>query len=253
VYNSKYKTYKASNHIIPRIFISFNLQLRMSDSNTVYKLLSSEIKALASRISKQDELITLLQGEIVRLSSGTSYSRPSGGAGSRDDFRPPTHRATGAPSIPSTPFRGSIPLSSSSSAPPKTLVKRVRPIIATDGKSASVEGTPLSLADVLKKDEVVTVEVGLTRYEDGTFSNYATCVANFDGADLNVTECDLAKEMIGFKTSKPGEILYKFMDLLAKTKHIKGTFKCPPWKLCSVARDGEKVTLDELRSKLGSR
>ena len=130
-------------------------------------------------------------------------------------------------------------------------MKRARPVIATEGKPTSE--TPLSLSDVLKKDEVVTVEVGLTRYEDGTFSNHATCVATFDGTDLNVTGCDLAKEMVGFKTSKPGEILYKFMDALIKGKHIKGKFACPPWKLCSVVRDGDKVTLDELRSKLGSR
>lgn len=223
----------------------------MSDSNTVYKLLSSEIKALASRISKQDELIAVLQSEIVRLSSGASHTRSS-----RDDFRHPTRGAAGGAGTSassSLPFKGSIPLSStsSSSATPKAPVKRVRPVIATDGKSVSE--TPLSLSDVLKKDEVVTVEVGLTRYEDGTFSNYATCEANFDGTDLNVTSCDLAKEMVGFKTSKPGEILYKFMDALIKGKHIKGKFACPPWKLCSVVRDGEKVTLDELRSKLGSR
>lgn len=235
----------------------------MSDSNTVYKLLSSEIKALASRISKQDELITLLQSEIVRLSSGATRSS---GSGSRDDFRPPTHthRAAGGAGtvtspVHSTPFRGSIPLSSTSnsSAAPKAFVKRTRPVIATDGGSkpttASGSEAPLSLSDVLTKDEVVTVEVGLTRYEDGTFSYYAICVANFDGTDLNVTECDLAEEMVGFKTSKPGEILYKFMDALIKGKYLKGKFACPPWKLCSVVRDGAKVTLDELRSKLSGR
>ncbi len=231
----------------------------MSDSNTVYKLLSAEIKTLASRISKQDELIAVLQSEIVRLSSGGSSSSARGGAG-RDEYRPP-HRA-------SVPFRGGIPLATSSSATTsspvtpvsggsKPLVKRVRPAIAaTEGKpsgGSGAETTPLPLSDVLKKDEVVTVEVGLTRYEDGTFSNYATCVAKFDGTDLNVTECDLAGEMAGFKTSKPGEILYKFMDALIKGKHIKGKFACPPWKLCSVVRDGAKVTLDELRAKLGGR
>jgi hypothetical protein len=226
----------------------------MSDSNTVYKLLSSEIKSLASRISKQDELIAVLQSEIVRLSSG-SVVVARGGAG-REDHRhghshPHSHVHT-----PSS-HKGPIPLAPSStpSTGPKPLVKRVRPTIAVEGKpsSGASDVTPLPLSDVLKKDEIVTVEVGLTRYEDGTFSNYATCVAKFDGTDLNVTECDLAGEMVGFKTSKPGEILYKFMDALVKGKHIKGKFACPPWKLCSVVRDGAKVTLDELRSKLGGR
>lgn len=221
----------------------------MSDSNTVYKLLSSEIKALASRISKQDELIALLQSEIVRLSSA-----PMRGSG-RDDFRSSTHRAAGgagASSTSASSFKDSIPLSSSSgSTTPKMHVKRTRPIIATDSKPAS--DTHISLSDVLKKDEVVTVEVGLNRYEDGTFSDYVTCKAMFDGTELTVTESDQGRgEMVGFKTSKPGEILYKFMDVLIKGKHIKGKFACPPWKLCSVVRDGKKVTLDELRAKLGS-
>jgi hypothetical protein len=232
----------------------------MSDSNTVYKILSSEIKSLASRISKQDELIAVLQSEIVRLSSGGGGSSSVRGGAGRDEYRPP-HRG-------SVPFRGGIPLtpsapasstSATATAAPggsKPLVKRVRPAIAaTEGKPSggASETTPLPLSDVLKKDEVVTVEVGLTRYEDGTFSNYATCGAKFDGTDLNVTECDLAGEMVGFKTSKPGEILYRFMDALIKGKHIKGKFACPPWKLCSVVRDGAKVTLDELRAKLGGR
>ena len=229
----------------------------MSDSNTVYKLLSAEIKTLASRISKQDELIALLQSEIVRLSSGgsaTGASVASGGAGGASRRGPGSaYGSTGH----TNHFKSSIPISpaaSAATASAKPFVKKVRPVIA-DSESASTAhaSAPLALSSVLKNDERVTIEVGLTRNEDGEFDSYATCLATFDGSDLVVNGCDLAKDMIGFKTSKPGEILYRFMDILAKNKHIKGTFKCPPWKLCSVVRDGVKVSLDELRSKLGGR
>jgi hypothetical protein len=225
----------------------------MSDSNTVYKLLSAEIKTLASRISKQDELIALLQSEIVRLSSGgsaTGASVAAGGAGRRGPG--PAHGSSGH----NNHFKASIPISpaapsASATAPAKPFVKKVRPVIA-DSESSTAPA-PLALSSVLKNDERVTIEVGLTRNEDGEFDSYATCLATFDGSDLVVNGCDLAKDMIGFKTSKPGEILYRFMDALVKGKNIKSKFACPPWKLCSVVRDGVKVSLDELRSKLGGR
>jgi hypothetical protein len=233
----------------------------MSDSNTVYKLLSAEIKTLASRISKQDELIALLQSEIVRLSSGgsaTGASVAAGGAGRRGPgsaYGSTGHTNHFKASIPISPTAASTSASASAStsapASAKPFVKKVRPVIA-DSESSTAPA-PLALSSVLKNDERVTIEVGLTRNEDGEFDSYATCLATFDGSDLVVNGCDLAKDMIGFKTSKPGEILYRFMDALVKGKHIKSKFACPPWKLCSVVRDGVKVSLDELRSKLGGR
>lgn len=230
----------------------------MADSNTVYKLLSAEIKTLSSRISKQDELITLLQGEIVRLSGGCSSGSSSGGdyrARKTYQTHPTTHTtpAGGA----GAHFKTSIPLSPTTGTAPsntRPLIKRTRPAIISDSKPTSSDGvTSLPLSDILKTDEVVTVEVGLNRNEEGVFDSFATCVTKFDGTDLIVTGCDLAHDMVGFKTSKPGEVLYRFMDLLIKNKNIKSKFACPPWKLCSVVRDGSKTTLDELRSNLGGR
>jgi hypothetical protein len=223
----------------------------MSDSNTVYKLLSAEIKTLASRISKQDELIALLQSEIVRLSSGSTGVTGGAGGASRKGPGP----AYGGGST--NHFKTSIPISPSPApapAPAKPAVRKVRPTIASsDNNDATTTHTPLALSSVLNRGEQVTIEVGLTRNGEGKFDSFATCLALFDGTDLVVNGCDLAAEMIGVKTSKPGEVLYRFMDALVKGKHIKSEFKCPPWKLCSVVRDGEKVSLDEIRSKLGGR
>lgn len=225
----------------------------MADNNTIYKLLSAEIKALTSRISKQDEIIAVLQSEIIRLSGSSS----STGHSSSGDYRVrKTHHTAVAGAGTNSHFKNSIPLAPSASSAPmsssKPLVRRSRPVVVDDKHTTDSVATHVTLSSILKKDEVVTVEVGLTRDESGVFDSFATCVAKFDGSDLNVTDCSLASELVGTKTNKPGEVLYKFMDALLKGKHIKSKFACPPWKLCSVMRDGTKTTLDELRSKLAS-
>jgi hypothetical protein len=56
---------------------------------------------------------------------------------------------------------------------------------------------------------------------------------------------------VGKKTAKPGEILYKFIDELKNTGHIKRTFTIAPWRLCFVERDGVRKSLEELRSTVG--
>jgi hypothetical protein len=53
------------------------------------------------------------------------------------------------------------------------------------------------------------------------------------------------------KSSKPGEILYKFIDELKNSGHIKKTFTIAPWKLCFVERNGIKKSLEELRTTVG--
>jgi hypothetical protein len=105
----------------------------------------------------------------------------------------------------------------------------------------------VSLSDVLSKDEHVTIQVGVGKDADGKFS-YTSALAVFDGSDLLVTECPLVSSLVGVKSSKPGEILYKFIDELKSAGHIKRTFTIAPWKLCSVERDGKTMTLEEVRS-----
>jgi hypothetical protein len=105
----------------------------------------------------------------------------------------------------------------------------------------------VSLSDVLSKDERVTIQVGVGKDADGKFT-YTSALAVFDGSDLLVTECPLVSSLVGVKSSKPGEILYKFIDELKSAGHIKRTFTIAPWKLCSVERGGKTMTLEEVRS-----
>jgi hypothetical protein len=108
----------------------------------------------------------------------------------------------------------------------------------------------MSLSDVLKKGESVTIQVGTGKDSEGNFTN-TTAEATFDGTDLVVDECELVESLVGMKSSKPGEILYKFIDELKSAGHIKRTFTIAPWKLCFVERDGVKQTLEELRTVVG--
>lgn len=107
----------------------------------------------------------------------------------------------------------------------------------------------LSLSDVLQKNENVTIEIK-TGLNDGV-QTYAVALTSFDGTNLNVTQCDLANSLVGMKSSKPGEVLYRFMEELKEAGHIKSTFGIAPWKLCFVERNGVRMSLEELRSTVG--
>jgi hypothetical protein len=126
---------------------------------------------------------------------------------------------------------------------------RTRPKVANVNTNTAPHPT-MSLSDVLHKDEVVTLQVGTGKDADGNFTN-TTATAVFDGTDLNVTECALVASLVGMKSSKPGEILYKFIEELKSSGHIKKTFSIAPWRLCFVERNGVKKTLEELRSTVG--
>jgi hypothetical protein len=108
----------------------------------------------------------------------------------------------------------------------------------------------MSLADVLRKDEVVDIVVHTGKDEEGNFID-STAVATFDGSDLTVTECELVSSLVGMKSSKPGEILYKFIDELKSAGHIKRTFTIAPWKLCFVTRNNTRMSLEDLRTTIG--
>jgi hypothetical protein len=118
---------------------------------------------------------------------------------------------------------------------------------------SEAERTPrptMSLADVLHKDETVDIVVHTGKDEEGNFID-SNAVATFDGTDLTVTECELVSSLVGMKSAKPGEILYKFIDELKSAGHIKRTFTIAPWKLCFVTRDGVKQSLEDLRTTIG--
>lgn len=105
---------------------------------------------------------------------------------------------------------------------------------------------PIPLSEILTTGEVVTFGIFTGRDENGIKTS--TVLATFDGTDLFVTECATVPSLVGLKTPKAGEILFKFMNGLKETGLIENTFNALPWRLASVQRDGQKVTLAQLRA-----
>ena len=213
----------------------------------------AQLTDLQQRFTKQEAIISTLKAEVERLSghpladaptmrtsvplrSQASEFKPRGDY--RSDRRaPPPGRQTDT-----RPPRG---------GDSTTQERRGRPRVAPSGDKASTGPHPtMTLADVLEKDEEVTMEVRTGKDEEGN-DTQATVVANFDGTDLVVTECELAESLVGKKTAKPGEILYKFIDELKNSGHIKRTFTIAPWRLCFVERDGVRKSLEDLRQTVG--
>lgn len=214
-------------------------------------VLLAQLTDLQMRVTKQDATIAALKAEVERLTGHSlavpdtmrtsvplrshdsgdvrrqnprGAQRPNGGAG-----RPPrdTDRA---------------PRGNASSAP------RARPKVAPTGDKPARPS--MSLSDVLKNDEEVTIHVHTGKDKDGEFID-AIATATFDGTDLTVTECEDAESLVGMKSSKPGEILYKFIDELKNKGTIQKTFTIAPWKLCFVERDGVRQSLEQLRTTVG--
>ena len=124
---------------------------------------------------------------------------------------------------------------------------------ATASTAASSSSTDthrmVSLSDILTTNEEVTFYVNTGKDAKGEFTK-STVVTTFDGTNLTVTRCEHASSLVGLQTQKPGEILYKFIEELKNSNHIKRTFSVAPWKLCYVVRNGQMMTLDQLRNKL---
>jgi len=108
---------------------------------------------------------------------------------------------------------------------------------------------PTALSDILKNNEEVTFTINTGKNNQGAFTT-TTAVAVFDGTNLKVTACADIPSLVGLTSSKPGEILYKFMNELKEANLITRTFQALPWRLCSVERDGQRTTLSNLRKTL---
>ncbi len=132
-----------------------------------------------------------------------------------------------------------------------------RPTIASAGTcTGAAAGTEEKKADkpqwnlstILEKDEEVTVSVGVGRNDRGAQAMFTTLTTIFDGKEFIVTATadEEASSLIGFKTDKPGAILFKFIDALHSAGIIKEKFSIAPWKLCSVVRGGKRLTLESL-------
>ena len=210
-------------------------------------VLLAQLTDLQMRVTKQDAAIAALKAEVERLTGrSVAVSDPSTMRTSVP-LRPSAHeykpRAEYKP-------RDGAPRPTSDGRPPRATggAPRSRPKVASDADKTA--RPTMSLSDVLKADEQVTIQVGTGKDAEGNFT-YTTAQATFDGTDLNVTDCDLVGSLVGMKSSKPGEILYKFIDELKNGGHIKKTFSIAPWKLCFVVRNGVRQSLEELRTTVG--
>lgn len=108
---------------------------------------------------------------------------------------------------------------------------------------------PTALSDILQNNEEVTFTINTGKNNQGAFTT-TTAIAVFDGTNLKVTACADIPSLVGLTSAKPGEILYKFMNELKEANLITRTFQALPWRLCSVERDGQRVTLSNLRKTL---
>jgi len=118
------------------------------------------------------------------------------------------------------------------------------------GPRVSTPHPTLTLSDVISNNEKVTIQIK-TGVDDNGVQSFTTALTVFDGTCLEVVECALANSLVGMKSSKPGEILYRFMEELKEGGHIKSTFGIAPWRLCFVERNGVRVSLEELRATVG--
>lgn len=213
----------------------------MTSTTDYTPILLAQLTDLQARVTKQDAVITSLVAAVERLSGQTfnvgDTMRTSVPLRSHDSADIATKRVR--PQV----ARGPGPILSQGPKQRPTMGRDVR-----DGSKAKVQYPSLSLSDILKGGEQVTIKVGVGKDEDGNFK-HTTALAVFDGTDLVVKECEAVASLVGKKSSKPGEILYKFIDELKEAGHIKRTFTIAPWKLCSVERAGETLTLEEVRAK----
>jgi len=182
-------------------------------------ILYSQIIDLQTRISKQDVSISALKSQIERLSGNTP------------------------------PMRISFPLNTERPPrDPRSRDNNRNNRNNRDNRDNRKSYPTISLSDVINKDEEVTIQIK-TNINDGV-QEYTTALTVFDGTNLQVVECNLVNSLVGVKSSKPGEILYMFMEALKEAGHIKNTFGIAPWRLCFVERNGTRLSLEELRNTI---
>ena len=215
----------------------------MTSTTDYTPILLAQLTDLQARVTKQDAVITSLVAAVERL-SGQTFNV---GDTMRTSVPLRSHDSADIANKRMRPQVARSPILSQGPKQRPTMGRDVR-----DGSKAKVQYPSLSLSDVLKGGEQVTIKVGVGKDEDGNFK-HTTALAVFDGTDLVVKECEAVASLVGKKSSKPGEILYKFIDELKEAGHIKRTFTIAPWKLCSVERAGETLTLEEVRAKYSAR
>jgi hypothetical protein len=212
-------------------------------------VLLAQLTDLQLRVTKQESTIAALKAEVERLTGSklavSDTMRTSVPLRNHSDTRPKQGllprpgRFTGNGAV--------VPHKTGRSNTETTTTPRSRPKVASESDKTH---TSMTLSDVLKENEKVTLLVHTGKDDDGNFID-ATALSTFNGSELVVTECESVKEIVGMKSAKPGEILYKFIDELKSSGKIKKTFTIAPWKLCFVERDGVRQSLEELRNTVG--
>lgn len=177
------------------------------------------IQDLQSRVSAMENTISSLVTEVDRLSGFTTV----------------------------TSLKTSIPLApiQTGRIPYRNVIQRPNQGFRT-GRTDEPAPTPVNLSEILNTGEDVTFTINTGRDANGDFQK-TTAITNFNGTDLTVKECKDVPSLVGLKSVKPGEILFKFMFALKETGVISRTFNALPWRLCSVQRDGQTQTLSQLR------
>ncbi len=235
--NSPYSKFLAS-------FTRFRYS-KMNSTVDYTPVLLAQLTDLQMRVTKQEATITALKAEVERLTGHSVTVNDT--MRTSVPLRNHTDTRDAKPQRPARPTTGRPQRPAAGAGAPSGGIPRRPKIAPTTDKP---QRPTMSLSDVLKEGENVTIQVGTGKDSEGNFTN-TTAEATFDGTDLVVNECELVESLVGMKSSKPGEILYKFIDELKSAGHIKRTFTIAPWRLCFVERNGVKKSLEELRTVVG--
>jgi hypothetical protein len=241
----------------------------MSAKTDYTPLILAQLTDLSTRVTQLEAANAALRAEVSRLGQrgNGGNNGGNGGNGFTNTSTPPPAWTTSAfsfttaaakpapaPRAAGTAVQMSIPLASSAGhlGPRQTTENPVPPrrqgpvLMNTASSSAPKEYKPLTIQDVLHLNETVAMEVGIGKDDAGNFLQ-ATCFTVFDGVSLTVTACEHVPALVGMSTTKPGEILYRFIEDLKNNGLLKKPFTIAPWRLCFVVRDGKKMSLEDLR------
>jgi hypothetical protein len=212
------------------------------------QMILAQVTDLQRRVTHQESLIASLQHEIASLRT--------------PQYIPQHHIPHQIPPTPTpTPTQTVTP------TPTQSVINkpiRKRPAIVSqftpdnkgdnrgdnrgDNKGDKSDRAQWDLSTLLHKDEEVEIQVGVGRNDRGAHSQFTTLTTIFDGKGFTVTGADdsAASSLVGFQSDKPGAILFRFIDALHSAGVIRDKFSIAPWKLCSVLRDGKRLTLEAL-------
>lgn len=200
-------------------------------------VLLAQLTDLQMRVTKQDTTIAELKAEVEKLTCGSANVSTGSTIRTSVPLRPKHYNNDGG--YPRSYDARDARDSRSTEHGERGGSKRIK------RNTATTSYPTMSLSDVLHTNEDITIQVGT-----GNSTN-TTALATFDGTNLTVTKCELIASLVGMKSCKPGEILYRFIDELKNAGHITKTFNIAPWKLCFVERDGVRQSLEQLRAVVG--